>query len=127
MEETSNLMSCKYVFKRIIYFHSNYKDIIIKTVKVIKDDLLTTNSYNTLECIIYLDSIGIYSNNETLIKLFERFLISKLPDNILIYPHYTVNPIRLEDISNFQNHKDLPLGQCIIQAIQVINGITSIM
>lgn len=119
MEET-NKFTLKFIFKRIFYFHSNYKDIIIENVKLIKDEILTTNSCSPLECIVYIDFFGIYCNNETVIKLFERTLISKLPDNILLYPHYIVYPVNLEDIRKFQIHTDLPLGQCIFQAIKVI-------
>lgn len=122
MEETNKLIF-KFVFKRIFYFQSNYKDIIIKNVKLIKEEISTTNSCTPLEYIVYCDCFGIYCNNETIINLFERALIRKLPDNILIYPHYIVHPVNLEDIRKFQVHTDLPLGQCIFQAIKVIIGI----
>jgi len=108
-----------YVFKRIIYFNSNCKDLVIKTLKVIKDEILKTNSCDTFECIVYIDSFGIYCNNENVINQFERFLVSKLPENTLIYPHYTVNSVNFEDIWRFQTHTHLPLGRCILEAIQV--------
>jgi len=119
MEKTSEMM-LKYVFKRIIYFNSDFKDVIIETTKVIKDEILTVNGSNSFEYVIYMDSIRIYCNNENVIKLFERFLISKLPDNTLIHPHYTVNSINFEDIRQFQTHTDLPLSQLISQGIQVL-------
>lgn len=118
MDKTSDLMS-KFVFKRIIYFDFNCRDLIIKTVKVIKDELLTANSRDTLECIVCTDSIVINCNCENAIKEFERFLIYKLPSNVLIYPHYTVNSVNFDDICRFQVHTNVRLGQCIIQAIQV--------
>lgn len=110
----------KHVFKRIIYFNSNCKDLIIKTLKVIKDEILKTNSCDTFECIVYIDSFGIYCNNEKIINQFERLIINKLPDNTLIYPHYTVNLVNFEDIRRFQTHTHLPLGRCILEAIQVV-------
>ncbi|XP_015368637.1 PREDICTED: FAD synthase-like isoform X2 [Diuraphis noxia] len=67
-----------------------------------------------------LDSFGIFCNNENIINQIERFLVSKLPDNTLIYPHYTVNAVNFEDIKRFQTHTNLPLGRCIKEAIQVI-------
>lgn len=118
MEKTSDLM-LKYLFKRIIYFNSDFKDLITKTVNVVKDEISKTNGYDTFECSIYLDSIGIYSNNENIIKQFEQFLISKLPNDVLIYPHYTVHSVNFEDIRRFQTHTHLVLGQCIYQAIKV--------
>lgn len=119
MENSSDVMF-KYVFKRIIYFNPDYKDVVIRTTKIIKDEILKTNSCHKFECIIYMDSIGIYCNIENVIKQFERFLISKLPDNSLIYPHYTVHSINFEDIRRFQTHTHLPLGQFIDEAIKVL-------
>jgi len=119
MEKTSDMMF-KYAFKRIIYFNSDFKDVIIETIKVIKDQILTVNSSDTFECVVYMNSIRINCDDEYVIKLFERFLISKLPDNILIYPHYTVNLVNFEDIREFQTRTDLPLGRFIYQAIQVL-------
>lgn len=121
MESTSNIMF-KYVFKRIIYFNPDYKDVVIKIAKLIKDEMLTTNSCDAFECIIYIDYIGISCNNENVIKQFERFLISKLPDNTLIYPHFTVHSVNFEDIRKFQIHTHLPLGQFIGEAIQVLTN-----
>lgn len=118
MENTPDL-GFKYVFKRIIYFNSDCKDLIIKTLKVIKDEILKINSCDTFDCIVYIDSFRIYCNNENVINQFERFLVSKLPDNTLIYPHYTVNTVNFEEIRKFQKHTLLPLGRCIIEAIQV--------
>lgn len=118
MEKTSDMM-LNYLFKRIIYFNSNFNDLITKTVNVIKDEISKTNGYDTFECIIYLDSIGIYSNNENIIKQFEQFLISKLPNDVLVYPHYTVHSVNFEDIRRFQTHTHLVLGQRIFQAIKV--------
>lgn len=118
MDKTFDLKS-EFVFKRIIYFNFNYRDLIVKTVKVIKDELMTANSRNALECSVCTDSIVINCNYECAIKEFERFLIYKLPSNVLIYPHYTVNSVNFEDIRRFQVHKNVPLGQCIVQAIQV--------
>lgn len=118
METTSDPVF-KYVFRRIIYFNSNRKDLIIKTLKVIRDEILKTNSCDTFECIVYTDSFGIYCNNENVINQIEQFLVSKLPDNTLIYPHYTVNSVNFEDIKRFQTHTNLPLGRCIKEAIQV--------
>jgi len=119
MEKTSNLVF-NYVFKRIIYFKADCKDLIMNTVKVIKDEIHTTNSCDTFEYIVYIDSIGIYCNSESIIKQIERFLISKLPDDIIIYPHYTVNSVNFEEIRNFQKNTHVILGQLIFQAIQVI-------
>ncbi|VVC39744.1 Rossmann-like alpha/beta/alpha sandwich fold,Phosphoadenosine phosphosulphate reductase [Cinara cedri] len=119
MEKTSDLM-LKYVFKRIIYFINDFKDLINKTVTVIKDDISKTNGCGKFECIVYLNSIGIYSNSENIIKQFEQHLISKLPNDILVYPHYTAHPVNFEDIRNFQTHTHLLLGQHIFQAIKVI-------
>ncbi|KAF0751481.1 FAD synthase-like [Aphis craccivora] len=119
MENTSDL-GFKYVFKRIIYFNSDCKDLIIETLKVIKDEILKTNSCDTFDCIVYIDSFGIYCNSEKVINQFERFLVSKLPDNTLIYPHYIVNSVNFEEIRKFQKHTHLPLGRCIIEGIQVI-------
>lgn len=119
MEKTSDMMF-KYVFKRIIYFNLDFKSMIVETTKVIKDEILTVNSYDTFECIVCMDSIRFYCNSENVIKIFERFLISKLPDNILIYPHYTVHSVNFEDITKFQIHSDVPLSQFICQAIQVL-------
>lgn len=118
MEKISDLMS-KYLLKRIIYFIPNFKDLIITTVNVIKDEISKTNDYDAFECIIYLDSIRIYSNNENIIKLFEQFLISKLPNDVLVNPHYTVHSVDFEEISRFQTHTHLRLGQLIFQAIKV--------
>lgn len=118
MEKTSDLVF-KYVFKRIIYFNSDHKDLIIKTLKVIKDEISTTNSCDSFECIIYKDNIEIYCNDENLIKEFEKFLICKLPDDTLVYPHFTEHPVNFDDIQRFQTFTQQPLGQCICQAIQV--------
>lgn len=119
MENTSDLMSV-YVFKRIIYFNSNYKHLVTKTVQIIKDEIFVKNNCSPLEYIFSGDSVRIFCDDESIIKQFEQLLIRKLPDNILIYPHYTVNPVSFEDIRRFQNHTHLPLGQHIFQAIQVI-------
>lgn len=121
MEKTSGMMF-KYMFKRIIYFNCGCKDIIIKTVKAIKEEISTINNHDTFECIIYKDFIEIYCNNENIIKMFERLLISKLPNNTLVYPHNTVHSVNFEDIRKFQEHSHLLLGQCIFQAIQVIQS-----
>lgn len=119
MEKTSNMMF-KYIFKRIIYFNCDCKDLIIQTVKLIKEEISTINSHDTFECIIYKDFIEIYCNNENVIKKFERFLISKLPNNTLVYPHHTEHLVNFENIRSFQEHSHLILGKCISQAIQVI-------
>lgn len=113
-------MVFKYIYKRIIYFNSNYKDLIIKTIKILKDDILSSNSCDKLEFIIYIDSFGIYCNDENIIKQCERFLISTLPENTLVYPHHTVNSINFEEIMKFQTQTHLTLGKSIFQAIQVI-------
>lgn len=114
MEKTSDL-----VFKRIIYFNSDHKDFIIKTMKVIEDEISTTNSCDSFKSIIYKDNIKIYCNDESLIKQFEKFLICKLPDDMLVYPHFTEHPVNFDDIQRFQTLTQQPLGQCICQAIQV--------
>lgn len=119
MENTSDMV-LKYVYKRIIYFHSDCKDLIVKTIKIINNEILPTNSCDKFEFIVCTDYFEMYCNNESIIKQCERFLISTLPDNTLIYPHYTVNSINFEDITRFQTLTHLPLGKSIFQAIQVI-------
>lgn len=119
MEKTSDLMSM-YVFKRVIYFNSDYQSLITKTVQTLKKEIFTKNGCDTLEYIFYKDFFRIFCNNENVIKQFERLLIKQLPDNVLIYPHYTVNPVSFEDIRTFKKHMHLPLGQLIFEAVQVI-------
>lgn len=119
MEKPSDLMFT-YVFKRIIYFNSDCKDVVTKTVKLIKDEIFATNGCDTYELFVYKDTIRIYCNNESVVKQFERCLIKNLPNNTLIYPHYTKNPVNFEDIRMFQKHQHLRLGQLISQAVQVI-------
>lgn len=119
MEKTSGMM-LNYVYKRIIYFNSDWKDLVVKIVKIVEDEILSINSCDSFECVVYSDSIGIYCNNEKTIKRIEALLISKLPDNILIFPHYSKNSVNFEDIRKFKAYTHLPLGQCINQAIQVI-------
>lgn len=118
-ENTSDMV-LKYVYKRIIYFNSDCKDLIINTIKIIKDEIVPTNSCDKFEFIVYADSFGIYCNNENVIKQCEQFLISTLPDNTLIYPHYTVNSINFEHIMMFKTLTHLPLGESIFLATQVI-------
>jgi hypothetical protein len=119
MDNTSGMV-LKYVYKRIIYFNSNCKDLIIRTIKIINNEILSSNNCDKLEFIIYTDSFGIYCNDENIIKQCERFLISTLPENTLVYPHHTVNSINFEDILRFQTQTHLTLGKSIFQAIQVI-------
>lgn len=121
MEKPFDLMFT-HVFKRIIYFNHNCQDVVTKTVKLIKDEILATNSScDTYEFFVYKDTIRIYCNNESVIKQLERCLIKNLPSNILIYPHYTENPVNFKDIRTFQKHQHLRLGQLIFQAVQVPN------
>lgn len=122
MDKTSDMM-LTHVYKRIIYFDPDSKDLVTKVVKVVKDEILTTNNYDTFELIVFIDSIGISCNDENIIKQIEQLIISKLPDNILVYPHYTTNLVNFEDIRKFQSQAHLPLGQCIVQSIQVNNNI----
>jgi len=93
---------------------------VTKTVKLIKDEISATNSCDTYEFFVYKDTIRIYCNNESVVKQLERCLIKNLPNNTLIYPHYTESPVNFEDIRKFQKHQHLRLGQLISQAVQVI-------
>lgn len=119
MEKTSDLI-CTYVFKRIIHFNSNYKDLVTKTVKMLKNEVCESNNCDTFESTVHRDFIVIHCNDENIIKQFERVLIRDLPENTLICPHYIENPISFEDIRGFQKHLNLPLGKLIFQSIQVI-------
>lgn len=119
MEKTSDLI-CTYVFKRIIDFNSNYKDLVTETVKILKNEVCESNNCDTFESTVHRDFIVIRCNDENVIKQFERVLIRDLPENILICAHYTENPISYEDIRRFQKHLNLPLGKLIFQSIQVI-------